>query len=143
MKNDLRSGAVILLALAITGCSKGGPEIVRLPTSPVTGVIHVNGEPTAMVEVSCRPDAGSSEINYAVIAVSDEDGAFKLGTYESGDGLPAGSYTLTFNWIEMGLTPKDKFKGKYANPAKSEQKFTVEGHEEEQVDLGTIELTSK
>jgi len=136
-------GAVLLAAIVFSGCSKpqrGGP---RLTTSPVFGIVQVDGQATEMVEVNCHPEGDTSKIKYTVTSMTDKDGKFTLGTYEGGDGLPEGIYTLSFKWIETGFAPKDKFRGAYADPAKSEHKVTIKGDKGEKIDLGIIELKSK
>jgi len=143
MKIDLKLGAAVLVALTLAACSKPAEGPPRLPTSPVSGVVQIDGKPGVMVEVRCLPEEGSSEIKHEVTAMTGEDGKFVLGTYEAGDGLPAGTYTLTFSAMEMGMTMKDTLKGRYADPKKSKHKATVTGDVDEKVDLGTIELSSK
>ena len=107
------------------------------------GIVNVDGDAAELVEVTCHPEPGTSEIKYDITAMTDAEGVFHLNTYEGNDGLPIGTYSLGFKFIEPGLVAKDKFKGKYANPAKSDHKITIEGIPEEKIDLGTIELTSK
>ncbi len=143
MRNCWGYGAALLVAVLLFGCSRGPRGGPRLTTSPVTGIVSIDGKPTEMVEVTCRPLSGTSLIKYDITAVTNAEGKFTLGTYEGSDGLPAGTYVLTFKWLEPGLTLKDKFKGKYANPAKSEHEVTVESTPEETTDLGTIELSTK
>ncbi len=136
-------GFVFVAMLFVVGCSRpqrGGP---RLATSPVFGTVNVDGQPTEMVEVNCHPEGDTSKIKYTVTSMTDKAGKFTLGTYEGGDGLPEGTYTLSFKWIETGFAPKDKFKGAYADPAKSEHKITIHGGKAEKIDLGVIELKSK
>ncbi|MEI8016966.1 MAG: hypothetical protein WCH39_02145 [Schlesneria sp.] len=134
---------IILLAAALMiGCSqpqRGGP---REKTFPVTGVVEVDGEATEGIEVSCHPEPGSSAIKYPVTTFTDANGAFSVGTYQSGDGLPEGKYTLAFKWEVPGPgTPINKLSRAYADPAKSTHKVTVEKGEKN--DLGTIELSTK
>ena len=72
------------------------------------------------------------------------DGKFALSTYSSGDGLPVGEYSLTFQYGVYAIMGNqytgDKFKGKYAKKGDSTFTFTVK--EGEPVDMGTIELTT-
>ena len=115
--------AISCLAFS-SGCSeheRGGP---RVKSSPASGVVKVDGVEAVYLQVECHPGEGSS-IKYPLSTLTDEKGAFSLGTYEAGDGLPAGSYTLTFTWLEPGLAPFDKLKGAYANPKKSEHTITI------------------
>lgn len=135
----------LLISLTITGCSSnpvGGP---RLKTSPVTGTVHVDGEPAMLLIVGFYPESGTSELNHPVMATTDKDGKFSVGTYQTGDGLPAGKYCLVFKWQTFGAKKQDKLKGAYKNafddPSKSTFKVTVE--EGMPNDLGIIELTTK
>ncbi len=77
-------------------------------------------------------------------ALTDEEGKFEISTYESSDGVPEGDYVLTFTWGDYNAISRsygpDKFKGKYADPEKSEHKFSVvsgEPTEIERIDLKT------
>lgn len=129
-----------LSMLLLTGCSepqRGGP---RVNTAPVTGTVTVDGQPAAYLQVDCHPDAGS-EIKYPISTVTDDKGNFVFTTYEANDGLPPGSYTLTFSWPEPGLVPKDRLKGAFTNPQKSKQKISVVKEQDNSV--GTIALTTK
>jgi hypothetical protein len=78
-------------------------------------------------------------------ALTDTEGTFSLSTYETGDGVPAGEYKLTFVWGQISLLngqySGDKFNGKYADAAKSEISLTIASGDETH-DLGVIELTS-
>lgn len=134
---------VLLSLLTQGGCSKpqrGGP---RFKTSPVTGTVLVDGNPQEMVEVTCHPDPASTTIKYPVVAMVDKDGKFSLGTYEGNDGLPEGTYKLTFKWLEPGLVLKDKLKGAYDNPQKTEYSVTVKADKGEKIDAGLIDLKTK
>ncbi len=46
-------------------------------------------------------------------AFTGPDGEFSISTYESGDGVPAGDYVLTFMWGQ-----KEAFSGRYGGPDK-------------------------
>ncbi len=134
-----RVAVFLSLALCI-GCSepeRGGP---RAATSPVKGIVQVDGAPAAFLQIECHPEAGS-ELKYAVSKLTDENGQFTLGTYEAEDGLPEGTYKLTFTWMGPGLLQADRLKGAYADPKKSTQQITVVKGQETVV--GTIELSSK
>lgn len=131
----------VLLAVC-AGCSgepRGGP---RVETFPVTGTVLVNGAPAAGLLVAVYPQ-GNSEINHQLVCSTDDQGKFTLGTYEAADGLPAGEYKLTFEWMEGAMLgpKKDKLKGAYVDPAKSE--FSVTVTEGEENDLGEIQLKTK
>lgn len=113
-------GVCLSIVLFGSGCKEqqlGGP---RLKTSPIVGVIEIDGAPAELVEVTCHPAADSTGIKYPVTAVTDKEGHFTISTYEGGDGLPAGTYTLTFNWIEVGFVPKGQAQGQVLRPEEVE-----------------------
>jgi hypothetical protein len=110
----------------------------------VTGKVTVDGKNVAHVKVVARAkEVGDPKFPILPQAVTKDDGTFELFSYESGDGIPAGDYALAFTWQDLdGLryAGPDKLGNRYADPAKSTFKVTVE---ERPVDLGTIELTTK
>ncbi len=79
-----------------------------------------------------NPDAASAKPS----AVASADGSFQLGTYERGDGAPAGEYRITVRWPgevagpmpDLDLAP-DRLRGRYANPHTSELRVRVEEKE--------------
>lgn len=134
--------AVGILLAAILGCSRpqrGGP---RIPTTGVVGQVLVDGAPLARVQVTSHPLPGGA-IHYSLSTQTDEEGRFRFGTYEAGDGLPAGTYKLTFEQVTLdGLKgPKDLFRGRYRNPARAPVEVTVT--DGEPVDVGLVELTTE
>jgi len=134
--------AVWLLTFMMTlGCGRrqfGGP---RVKTTPLTGIVHVDGEPAEMVTVQCVPADGSPDTNRALMTSTNADGEFVLSTYESGDGLPAGTYRLAFTWVPFGARKQDKLNGHYADPQKS--RISVEVLDGEANDMGIVELSTK
>ena len=129
---DYSKAAVLLSKLlslawivAIVGCGgstgpQGGP---RVSTVAITGVVKVDGVPAPFLRVVAVPVGG-------VGAVPMES---------------PGQYQMTFVWGQINLMNSqysgDKFKGKYADPAKSEHNLTVTDSDEPH-DLGVIELSS-
>lgn len=82
--------AIIVLLLA--GCSDGPRGDRPFTTNPVTGIVHIDGQPAERVQVDCHPAADSNTVKYMLSTVTDKDGRFSLSTYDSGDGLPEGTY---------------------------------------------------
>ncbi len=134
----------LALALCVV-CTSCEPENNRKETFPVTGTITIDGKPGVRLQVKCHSTAGFDTANPTVSAAFTEaDGKFAISTYEKGDGIPAGEYTLTVEWgtfnaISMSYSG-DKLYGKYADPETSEIKFTVEPGVP--TDPLTIELTT-
>ncbi|XZE54533.1 hypothetical protein SH139x_000503 [Planctomycetaceae bacterium SH139] len=145
------SGRLVALGLMMLGCvvfvGCGGGTEGRKTTYRISGTVHVDGQPANYLAVRAHPVAGvdKGDPTYSS-AFTDEEGKFVLSTYESGDGIPEGQYTLTFNWGEMNLLSMsyggpDKLKKRYDDPVKSEIKITVGPDQPE--DIGVIELTTK
>ena len=84
--------AFILGITAALGCGSDapkGPE--KLSTTPVDGIVTLNGKPAAEVSVSLH----HSEGKVAPRGISDKDGKFSIATYGKDDGAPAGKYKVT------------------------------------------------
>tara|TARA_R110002111_G_scaffold100976_2_gene156399 strand:+ start:7739 stop:8191 length:453 start_codon:yes stop_codon:yes gene_type:complete len=135
---------LLCLTTLISACGNSGPKGgPRSKTVPLTGIVLVDGKPTEGVTVSCHPLSGDAN-NHVLSGRTDASGNVAISTYVSGDGVPPGSYTLTFEWLKKGegMAPaKDVFKGRYADPKKSEYKITAA--EGEPAQLKEIKLTTK
>lgn len=116
-----------------------------MSTTAVTGTVNVDGAPAAFLRVAAVASGAPGQVPIESSALTSADGKFSLSTYESGDGVPAGTYKLTFAWGQINLMngqySGDKFNGKYSDPAKSDQVLTVTDSGEPH-DLGVIELTT-
>ena len=128
--------------MVCVGCGgepKGEP---RVETFPVTGKVLVDGAAAAGVLVGCHPQ-GEAPVKRQLTVYTDEEGAFSIGTYEAGDGLPEGEYKLTFEWSQGPMLGpgKDTLKKAYSDPEKSQHTVTVTKGEEN--DLGEIQLKTK
>ena len=83
---------LIVVITAALGCGSDvpkGPE--KISTTPVDGVVTLNGKPAAEVSVSLH----HSEGKVAPRGISDKDGKFSIATYGKNDGAPAGKYKVT------------------------------------------------
>jgi hypothetical protein len=136
----------ILMLSGLSGC--GGTEAYRKDTFPVTGTVTVDGAaPGSDVQVECHPVNGMDTEHPSISRTStDADGKFSISTYESGDGVPAGDYLLTFMWQNFNLVSReysgpDKLNGRYSDSKKSEIRLRVSG--EGPTDMGVIALTTK
>lgn len=132
--------------ICVSGCSKAPNN--RVKTYPVKGKVTVDGkEPGSSIQIACHPDAGmNAEFPTFSQSETNPDGTFEIATYEKGDGVPAGDYTLTFTWQEFNLMSRnyggpDKLNKRYSDPKNSPIKITVQ--EGEPLDLGVIALTTK
>lgn len=131
----------------LLGCAKEeGPP--RKDTFQLTGQVLVDGKPPdSPLKVTAHNLAGLDKKQPTFSStITDKQGRFAMSTYESGDGVPAGDYVLTFFWGKMDLIGgsyggKDKLKGKYSEPETSPIKVSVKPGEP--TDLGTIKLSTK
>ncbi|MBX3438705.1 MAG: hypothetical protein KF861_14520 [Planctomycetaceae bacterium] len=140
-----------LSAVLLAGCSDPSPTgPPRVKTVPVKGRVVVDGGTVqlpkqVMIQAHLNGVAESGELEPAAFAVPEGD--FSLSTYETGDGVPVGEYTLTFRLGQRNLFrgnfEGDDFKGKYADAKTAEHKLSVTGNETGPIDLGTIELSTK
>ena len=80
------------LVLALSGCAR------KTGVYPVEGSVLFKGKPAAGARVLLHPDAQDAEIQPH--GVVESDGTFKLGTYSTADGAPAGHYAVTVHWTE-------------------------------------------
>lgn len=83
---------LIVVITAALGCGSDapkGPE--KLSTTPVDGVVTLNGKPAAEVSISLH----HSEGKVAPRGISDKDGKFSIATYGKDDGAPLGKYKVT------------------------------------------------
>ena len=137
--------AGLLTIASLSGCGSDGPA--RKQTFSVKGVLTVDGQPPmSPMQLQCH-GVGGIDTNMPSLsqAISDPDGTFEISTYEKGDGVPPGEYTLTIEWrqfssITMSYGGKDRLGEKYADPKTSTVKFTVK---DQPVDLGEIALKTE
>ena len=135
--------AMAAVLLFFTSCSDADDD-GRKPVFPVKGEVFVNGKPAANVFVYLHPAEPDAEHPMRPYAQADENGAFAISTYVSGDGAPAGEYVVTFEWLTYNplgnqWSGPDKLKRRYQDSKTS--KFRV--HVEEKPNtLSRFELTT-
>lgn len=138
---------LIFCVLALSACEeKINPGSKQ--TFPVTGIITVDGKPPGSpIKISVHDAKGIDPNDPSVSwSLSKDDGSFALNTYQAGDGVPVGDYTLTFFWgtwnaVSMSFGGQDRLNDRYRKVEDSTVKFQVDGTGP--VNLGTIELTTK
>ena len=124
----------IILAVALsacTGCGKSRPG--ELPVYPVKGHVTYKGEPMPFAVVTFYPANEPFGQALKSRATADQDGNYRLTTYELGDGAPEGEYGVVLyvppkqpDPYELeGPNPADKLKHAYIYPAKSKLRYTV------------------
>lgn len=114
-----------LAALAVGGCSRQ-PD--REPVYPVSGKVLCEGEPAANAFVIFHPAEGSEDFAHSAYAKVDDQGEYRLSTYDAYDGAHVGEYVVTISWsilTEDGEDGPDQLKGRYANRESSSIRVTV------------------
>jgi 5-hydroxyisourate hydrolase-like protein (transthyretin family) len=139
----LKLKLLLSAAVCLAFCSCNGDG--RVQTFPVTGQILLDGKPIEGIRIDAVPITPGVVKEKLLMPKggTNAEGKFELFTYVANDGIPDGEYKLTFKWFERQgklFSDKDKFGGKYADPAQSTVTFKVDGTS---VDLGTIELSSQ
>lgn len=137
---------LLMFFVLAQGCGGSEPPF-RKATSPAKGTLTVDGLPPGSgIQVQCHP-VGAPDTEHPTVSATETDaaGKFSISTYESGDGLPAGEYTLTFTWQEFNVMSRsysgeDKLNGRYSDPNSSQIKLTVKEGEEN--DMGVVALTT-
>jgi hypothetical protein len=82
---------MLLASVAIAGCGGGGYEADFAKTVSASGKVTVGGKPQPHIRVTFLTDEGRP-----ASGVSDETGAFELGTNRIGDGAVVGKYRVMF-----------------------------------------------
>jgi hypothetical protein len=124
---------VLIAAFCCTSCSKTGGY------NPVHGKVLYQNEPIEGVVVTFHPK-GKGTLRELPVGVTGEDGKFELTTGK-GEGAPEGEYAVTFycpqpaedkpgkkgkpKGMVMQRELEDRFKGAYANDAKSNFKVSI------------------
>jgi hypothetical protein len=118
-----------VLLTCLVGC--GGPR--KAAVYPVAGTLTVSGQPAANAMVAFHPLDQAGSQTALPVASTGPDGTYRLMTYAAGDGAPAGEYAVTVVWPDdsqprdecVDDVTHDRFKGRYADPAKSPWRVTV------------------
>jgi hypothetical protein len=107
----------LLLAATLTGCAA---KDAGVETHPVTGQVLEAGKPIANATVVFHPDAPTA-VFPKPSAKTDANGNFRLSTFGSQDGAPAGRYRVT---VELWLAGKPDEGPSNRLPAKLSQAET-------------------
>jgi hypothetical protein len=127
-----RAGSHLLTASALValifGCGgRKGPTLY-----PVKGTVYINGEPAKDVNIMFTPVAppADGETPLSPSAVTEDDGSFRLMSFDPDDGAPAGDYQVTIIYpmsrFNKNMNGIDRLKGKFSNPKTSQLTAKVE-----------------
>jgi hypothetical protein len=114
------------LALGVCSCAK---KEKRAPVFAVNGqLVDGGGKPLPSATVVFHPVADPGPDVPKPRGTTDENGSFRLTTYDGNDGAPEGEYLITVErWITPSADqgPVNKVAAKYAKPETSGLKATV------------------
>lgn len=146
---DLRQSVLLCLlaagtALATAGCGSDGPRpIDPKQVVPVSGIVHVEGQPERGVKIRLVPDPlpADGKVTLPTIGRTDAEGKFQFTTYYQNDGAPIGDFGLLFEWQQnpAASSNTDYFQGALMDRVNPRHKLSVKG-DEESIDMGVLEI---
>ncbi len=114
-----------VVGLGLTSCSKSDD---RVPTVAASGkVLLPDGKPAEHALVVFHP-LGNSVSATKPRGKVGADGSYKLTTYDTDDGAPAGEYRVTVELLLAGrgdAPPSNRLNAKYSKPETSDLIATV------------------
>src|SRR5262249_55119177 len=111
--------AAVLALLLSASCAQDH----RKPLYPVRGQVFVQGQPARDAFVIFPPLHSTDPYPTKAFARVAADGSFRLTTYQTGDGAPAGDYAVTVWWRKVTKAGEEKgpdqLHGRYRDPQTS------------------------
>jgi len=124
--------ALLAVALSAAGCRKNDRSKNWLPVHPAFGTVTVDGKPAEGAKIVFHPVSNRGSETVYPFARAGADGTFRLTTYRTEDGAPAGEYVVTVVWPAPPNDPDDepfsgpdRLKGAYNDPKKPLLKSTI------------------
>lgn len=114
-----------LMLFTIGGCGENWA-----PVQPTSGTVKFNGKVPAGARILLHaikpPEDGSLAVTPA--GRVEDDGSFKITSYQAGDGATPGEYVVTVEWYPVdkdGNVGANAIPKEYSNPTTSPLKVTV------------------
>lgn len=118
---------IAALLAAAAGCGEAG-----VTCHPVKGQVLQGNKPLGEAMVVLHPQGGDGALKQKPIAYTDADGRFRMTTFQSNDGAPAGPYAITVELRaprtvgeEVVRDGRNLLPPRYADPATSGLKVDV------------------
>jgi hypothetical protein len=103
---------------------QAGPN--RPNVSPLAGKVTIDGQPPQFARplrlVVMLNDPSNPVLAKRLVRQCNDDGEFAFGTYQKQDGVPAGTYVVTFAVLKLtpqGFVGPDQLKNLYNDPDKN------------------------
>jgi hypothetical protein len=114
-------GAVLLtMSSALFG---GACGTTKIPLYPAEGKVLFNAKPAHGAVVWLHPVGNSDPASPRPHGRADKDGIFRLSTFETNDGAPAGKYQIAVFWTAAtkagDVDGKSLLPARYQNPQQS------------------------
>ena len=111
-------GLLLLLCLLATACSTA-----KVPLYPAEGKVFFNDQPAHGAVVWLHPVDSSDPAIPKPRGKADKEGTYRLGTFDTRDGAPAGKYHVTVFWTAEtkggDVDGKSLLPARYQHPQKS------------------------
>ncbi|HUG19287.1 MAG TPA: carboxypeptidase-like regulatory domain-containing protein [Planctomycetaceae bacterium] len=99
-----------VVSSVLAGCGGGGEGSDRVKVYPVSGNVTMFGSPLGGATVSFAPQ----ERQPTATGITDDQGNFKLMTYEFGDGAAAGKYKILISKAVVAASGSSGGGGEHA-----------------------------
>jgi len=108
----------------LAGCGGSSSGISRVPCHPAKGSLFIGDKPATGASVFFVPTKETPESQTPrPRGTVGADGTFRLSTFDTDDGAPAGEYGLIIFW--PGQETDDRLNGRYDSPEKSKQTVKI------------------
>jgi hypothetical protein len=87
-----------LVVTSLGGCGKIEPQ--RATVVAVEGAVSFQGKPLPGAMIVLHPKTPRADVP-TPRALVNNDGTFRVSTYEAGDGAPPGEYVATIAWYKL------------------------------------------
>ena len=111
----------------------------------VDGVVTYEGKPIDEAQVVFHPLDAMAAPDNRPLGITDEQGHFRLTTFEANDGAPTGTYKVTVSWQDRVLVGEEAIRsGKslipvvYNDPAKTPLEHTVSKDQPQTLQLALV-----
>jgi hypothetical protein len=126
-----------MLLMTLGACE---PADKKVPVFTATGVVTENGKPLDNATVVFHATNGAADVPKPS-GKTNAQGEYKLTTYDTNDGAPAGDYAVTVEkWTTLRPDegPANRLPAKYARPETSKLQLSIKA--EQNQTLPTLEL---
>lgn len=107
-----------LCVLLLISCTPAPPTQEKVPCHPASGSLSIGNKPAKGATIIFVPknEPADAKVPRPRANVED-DGSFKIATYDVADGAPVGEYGMIIHW--PGNEKDDQLDGRYSTPQKS------------------------